>query len=81
MTGREREWDTEERKHGHLSTINSIVFLPCEQGGLHFHFALDLRNGCSQASALQLIKKKKKILREEEKVFFLYQQREWSAML
>ena len=24
---------------------------------------------------------KKKILREEERVFFLYQQREWSAML
>ena len=61
-----------------MSTIDSIVLLPCEQGGFHFHFALTSAMDVAKPVS-ELIKKK--ILREEERVFFLYQQREWSAML
>ena len=48
--------DTEERKTSYLSTINSIVLLPCEQGGLHFHFALTSAMDVAKPVS-QLIKK------------------------
>lgn len=40
-----------------MSTINSIVLLPCEQGGFHFHFALTSAMDVAKPVS-ELIKKK-----------------------
>lgn len=57
-----------------MSTINSIGFLPCEQGGLHFHFALTSAMDVAKPVS-QLIKKKKNLKGRGEGIFLVSAER------